>query len=132
MSGWAKTPMDRNQVLLFHPTLDATISEDHPVRLYDEILRSCNWSAWESQYVLAAGQPSIHPRVAASVILYGLNQGIRSSRVLERQCRNSLDYLWLANGQELDHTTICQFRTRFRTELKGLFRQLGRIADSAQ
>jgi hypothetical protein len=28
MSGWAKTPMDRNQVLLFHPTLDATVSGD--------------------------------------------------------------------------------------------------------
>jgi len=128
MSGWAKTPMDRNQVLLFNPTLDATISEDHPVRLYDEILRSCDWSAWESQYVLTVGQPPIHPRVAASVILYGLSQGIRSSRVLERQCRNSLDYLWLANGHELDHTTICKFRTRFRKELKGLFGQLGRIA----
>lgn len=128
MSGWAKTPMDRNQVLLFNPTLDATISDNHPVRLYDEILRSCDWSAWESQYVLVVGQPPIHPRVVASVILYGLNQGIRSSRVLERQCRNSLDYLWLANGHELDHTTICKFRTRFRKELKGLFGQLGRIA----
>lgn len=128
MSGWANTPMDRNQVLLFNPTLDATISENHPVRLYDEILRACDWSAWESQYVLVAGQPPIHPRIVASVILYGLSQGIRSSRVLERQCRHSLDYLWLANGHELDHTTICKFRTRFRTELKGLFRQLGRIA----
>jgi transposase len=96
MSGWAKTPMDRNQVLLFNPTLDATISENHPVRLYDEILRSCDWSAWESQYVLVVGQPPMHPRVVASVILYGLSQGIRSSRVLERQCRNSLDYLRLA------------------------------------
>jgi len=30
--------MDRRQILLFSPTLDAVISEDHPVRLFDEIL----------------------------------------------------------------------------------------------
>lgn len=128
MSGWAKTPMDRDQVLLFNPTLDASISEDHPVRLYDEILANCDWSSWESQYVLVAGQPPIRPRIVASAILYGLSQGIRSSRVLERMCQNSLDYLWLVQGHQIDHTTFCKFRTRFDKQLKSLFRQLGRIA----
>ncbi len=128
MSHWAKTPMDRKQVLLFFPTLDDSISEDHPVRLYDEILTSCDWSSWESQYVLVAGQPPIPPRIVASAILYGLSQGIRSSRVLERMCKNSLDYIWLVHGHGIDHTTFCKFRTRFARELKELFRQIGRIA----
>jgi len=120
--------MDRKQVLLFFPTLDDSISEDHPVRLYDEILTSCDWSSWESQYVLVAGQPPIPPRIVASAILYGLSQGIRSSRVLERMCKNSLDYIWLVHGHGIDHTTFCKFRTRFARELKELFRQIGRIA----
>lgn len=128
MSQWAKTPMDRKQVLLFFPTLDDSISQDHPVRLYDEILANCDWSSWESKYVLVAGQPPIHPRVLASAILYGLSQGIRSSRSLERMCRNSLDYIWLVNGHHIDHTTFCKFRTRFSEQLKQLFRQVGRMA----
>jgi len=128
MSYWAKTPMDRKQVLLFYPTLDDSISQDHPVRLYDEILAGCDWSLWESQYVLVAGQPPIPPRIVASAILYGLSEGIRSSRVLERMCKNSLDYIWLVKGHHIDHTTFCKFRTRFTDELKGLFRQIGRIA----
>jgi hypothetical protein len=35
---WAEAPMDRKQVALFVPTLNAMISEDDPVRLFDEIL----------------------------------------------------------------------------------------------
>ena len=128
MGTWAKTPMDRNQAILFHPTLDAAISENHPVRLYDEILRGCDWSAWERQYVLAAGQPPIHPRIMASVILYGLSRGIRSSRMLEYMCCNAMDYLWLTQGHQPDHSTLCKFRNRFEKELKGLFRQIVQVA----
>jgi len=40
MSGWAKTPMDRNQVLLFNPTLDATIS-DNPIIRFGFTMRFC-------------------------------------------------------------------------------------------
>jgi len=47
MAQWAATPMDRHQIVLFSPTLDQTIAEDHPVRLFDEILSQLNWSAWE-------------------------------------------------------------------------------------
>jgi len=128
MGTWAKTPMDRNQAILFNPTLNDSISKIHPVRLYDEILRGHDWSAWESQYVLAAGQPPIHPRIMASVILYGLSRGIRSSRMLEYMCCNSMDYLWLTQGHQPDHSTLCKFRNRFEKELKGLFRQIVQVA----
>jgi transposase len=120
--------MDRTQTALFSPTLDAMIPPDNPVRLFDEILRQVDWRAWENHYVLVHGQPPIHPRIVASVLLYGLSQGIRSSRRLERMCGNGIDFLWLAEGHSIDHSTFCQFRTRFSKELKDLFRQVGRIA----
>ena len=128
MGRWAQTPMDRRQTPLFCPTLDATIPEDHPVRLFDELLRSLDWSLWEARYVLRLGQPAVHPRIGAAVILYALSQGFRSSRRIEWALRNALDYIWLAEGHTLDHSTICGFRTKFAQELKDLFRQLGRLA----
>jgi Transposase domain (DUF772) len=91
MDYWAKAPIDRNQIALFSPTLDSWIPEDHPVRLFDEILSRLDWSSWESHYDGCVGQPPIHPRVLAGVILYGMSQGIRSRRSLERACANSLD-----------------------------------------
>ncbi len=130
MSYWAKPPMDRKQIALFSPTLDATIDEDHPVRLFDDILARMDWSPWEARYDGNRGQPPIHPRTVAAVILYGMSMGIRSSRVLERACANTLDFIWLTSGRRIDHSTLCEFRTRFSAELKDLFKQIGRLAMS--
>lgn len=128
MSYWARAPRKREQIVLFAPTLDATIGEDHPVRLFDEILRECDWQSWEARYHGRKGQPPIHPRVVAGVILYGLTRGVRSSRHLEYLLRHNLDFIWLAEGREMDHSTICDFRNEFGKPLKDLFRQIGRIA----
>ena len=130
MSYWATPPMDRNQIALFSPTLDASIDQDHPARLFDEILASMDWSPWEARYNGKRGQPAIHPRILSGVILYGMTLGFRSSRVLERACTNSLDFLWLVSGRSIDHATICGFRTKFSKELKDLFKQIGRLAMS--
>ena len=128
MNRFASNPIDRYQVTLFRPTLEESVPMDHPVRLYDEILANCQWSAWENQYCLLAGQPPIHPRIMAAIILYGLGRGIRSSRVLEYMCCNAMDYIWLAQGHQPDHSTLCNFRNRFKKELKDLFRQIAQVA----
>ena len=95
MEYWAKPGLDRLQVLLFYPTLDESISQDHPVRALEEILRGLDWSAWVQQYNGHVGQPLIPPWVMAGVILYGLMRRIRSSRQLEYACGNNFDFMWL-------------------------------------
>jgi transposase len=128
--GWAKIPMDRNQLVMFSPSLDAVISEDDPVRLVDNVLSSVDWSSWESQYegIGKRGQPPIHPQIVASALLYGLCRGIRSSRKLEEATVYRNDFIWLVHGRRIDYTTFCRFRTRFKEPLKDLFKQLGQIA----
>ena len=128
MDYWAQSPRGRDQMTLFSPTLDDMIDEAHPVRLLDEILRSCDWSEWEAEYHGGLGQPPIHPRVTASVLLYGLTRGLRSSRQLEYVCSHSIDFIWLVEGRSIDHSTFCDFRARFRKPLKSLFRQVCKIA----
>jgi transposase len=128
MGYWAKAPMGREQIVLFSPTLESMIAEDHPVRLLDEILGRSDWTAWEAKYHGQRGQPPIHPRVLAGVLLYGLSRGVRSSRHLEYLIGNNLDFLWLVEGRHIDHSTLCDFRKDFREPLKGLFRQVCRIA----
>ena len=128
MSGWNQTPFPRDQIVLFSETLGDRIPDNHSVRLFAEILDGIAWSSWERSYVLVAGQPPIHPRIMAGAILYGLTHGIRSSRRLEWACGNAIDFMWLAEGRTMDHSTFCDFRTRFKRELKDLFRQIGRVA----
>src|SRR5512140_75592 len=101
MVRWASAAMDRQQVAMFYPTLDDMIDQDHPVRLFDEILEQLDWSAWEAEYHGRLGQPPIHPRIVAGVILYGMSLGIRSSRALERATINAIDMIWLTSGRSI-------------------------------
>ena len=128
MSHWSAAPMDRNQVVLFAPTLDQSLADDHPVRLFAETLAAFDFSAWERMYVRVVGQPPIHPRVLAGCVLYGLTLGVRSSRLLEDAAANRLDFIWLLEGRVPDHATICKFRTAFGPQIKDLFRRVGRVA----
>jgi transposase len=128
MQRWAQPLRSRDQIVLFAPTLEDAIPADHPVRLFDEVLGRLDFSEWERRYFLLDGQPPIHPRVMAGVILYGLSLGIRASRKLEYACGNNIDFIWLTQGRVIDHSTLAGFRTRFESELKGMFRQIGRLA----
>ena len=128
MGYWSKPEMDRDQMVLISTTLSDRIPEDHSVRLFWELLETYDWSGWEAHYCGCHGQPAIHPRIVAGVLLYGLTQGIRSSRRLEWACGHALDFMWLAEGRVIDHSTLCEFRVRFGGELKDLFRHLGRLA----
>lgn len=124
----SQAPLKRDQTLLFHPTLEEVISEDHPVRVLDELLNGCDFSEWEQHYHGSRGQPPHPPRVLAKVMLYALSRRLRSSRQIEYAVAHNLDFIWLVEGRKFDHSTLCDFRTRFGKELKGLFRQLGKLA----
>src|SRR5665213_1764815 len=127
MSHWAVAPIDRGQITLFAPTLDDSLVNEHPVRLFDEVLGGIDFCDWESMYVRMAGQPPIHPRIMAAGLLYGLPLGIRSSRKVEDACGNRLDFIWLMQGHKPDHATFCKFRTQFGPQLKALFGKIGRV-----
>jgi len=117
--------LDRTRAML---SLEGSIDQNHPVRHLDEILRGMDWAAWEQVYNGQRGQPPIPPRLIAGVILYGLMRSIRSSRQLEYVCGHNLDFIWLAEGRTIDHTTICTFRTKFKEPLKQLFQAVNRVA----
>lgn len=126
--GWASAPQNRQQMVLFSRRLDDAISADHPVRLLDDILGRVSWTSWEACYDGHLGQPPIHPRVLASVLLYGLLTRVRSSRKLEEALLVRLDFMWLVEGHTLDHSTLSKYRRQHRAGLKDLFVQIGLLA----
>ncbi len=128
MARWDQPKLGRDQIVLFSPTLEDSVTPDHSVRLFDEVIGRLDFAEWEKRYDQTSGRPPIHPRVMASVILYGLSLGIRSSRKLENSTQNRIDFLWLTQGRVIDHATLAGFRVRFADDLKGMFRQIGRVA----
>ncbi len=128
MKRWARAPQAREQLVLFVEHLDDALPADHTVRTLDEILGQLDWSTWESRYHGQKGQPPIHPRVLASVLLYGLLTRIRASRLLEEALLVRMDFRWLVEGRTIDHTTLSEFRREHAAELKDLFVQVCQLA----
>lgn len=125
---WARTPLPREQTLLFPTRLDEIIPADHLVRVYAELLADYDWSEWEALYDGVVGQPPIHPRYLAVLWLYGLRRRIGTTRKLEYAIQFYTDFMWLAEGHTPDHTTLNKFRTKFGQALKDLFRYVSRRA----
>lgn len=128
MAEFAKPPLLREQLVLFPVRLDQIVGPQHAVRLLDDLMQQIDWSRWEQQYDLTRGQPPIHPRVLASVILYGLLCRIRSSRSLEEAIEVRNDFRWLVEGRSIDHSTLSKFRQKNSAALKELFVQTGMVA----
>lgn len=127
MANWAKAPAPRDQYLLISQSADDLVASNHPIRILNEVFEGMVWRDWELKYDGHKGQPPIHPRLMAGVILYGLIRNIRSSRQLEEATRERLDFIWFLEGRSIDHSTIAKFRTEFTDQLKSLNRQISAL-----
>lgn len=125
---WQDAPVPREQLVLFAETLEQRIPEDHPVRILDEILSRIDWKPWEAEYHGKCGQPPIHPSVMCRVMLFALIRRIRSSRQIEYNLKHSIDFIWLASGRSIDHSTLSEFRRKHPKQLKALYRQMVQLA----
>jgi transposase len=113
---------------LIPESLDARIQADHPVRLVDEILDRLDWTPYEAKYHGRRGQPPIHPSVLAKILLFAMLRRLRSSRQIEYELKHSIDFMWLASGRQIDHTTLSEFRREHSDALRDIFRQMIRLA----
>lgn len=126
---WDEPALSRDQLVLFPERLDEIVPANHRVRQIDLILGRVDWSEWEGAYKASdVGRPPIHPRVLASIILYGLLCRIRASRKLEEALTVRNDFRWLAEGRSIDHTTLSSFRVAHPELLKDLFVKVGLLA----
>ena len=75
------------------------------------------------------GQPPFDPRLCAKVLLYGYATGIRSSRLLERNCRENLPFLLLTRGDTPSYRTLCSFRIKHAEVIQEIWLQLFEVAN---
>ena len=126
MRHFQPAPRPRDSHVLFPTRLDEAIPSDHRVRTFATILDFPefveSFDELARGYLLIEGRPPIHPRHLAALFLYGMMEGIRSSRRLEQAAANRIDCIWLLEGLTPDHSTIAGFVTRHAERLKELFR----------
>lgn len=77
-----------------------------------------------------AGQPPYDPRLCVKVLVYSYCTGVRSSRVMERHCRENLPLLFLTRGDAPSYRTLCTARTEQSALLEAVWVGLFGVADA--
>ena len=119
-----KEGLNRNQQLLFPPSLDEYVDEDNPVRAIDGYVDSIDLADLGvfTSSGASDGQPAYHPALLLKIYLYGYLNSIRSSRKLEREIKRNVEMMWLCSGLTPGYKTISNFRKDNPAILKQLFR----------
>src|SRR5215218_456189 len=123
---------DRDQPLLLPPDLREWLPEDHlawfVIEAVDELDLEPFYAAYRAD---GHGRAAHEPKMMVGLLAYAYAVGGRSSRGIERRCREDVAFRVICANQAPDHATIARFRARHQDALAGLFGQvLGLCADA--
>ena len=109
--------------------LDDFIEEENPVRFIREFVNHLDLKALGFQRIRTFGtdRKPYSPRLFLKLYLYGHLNRIRSSRMLERECRRNIELMWLLERLCPDHNTIAIFRAVNRKALVKVFKLFVRL-----
>jgi transposase len=117
---------DYTTQFLFPPSLEHWVGPDDPARyiraFVDALdLREIAGEEWAAATEDKTGRPHYAFDLLLKVWLYGYVYNIRSSRKLERACRQMMPLVWLTGRYEPDHNTLWRFWMRYRQAIKRVF-----------
>lgn len=125
-------PYEPDRVLLFPPTLQDWLPEDHLCYFISDLVEELDLSAIRTVYDNSlGGQPPYHPSMMVKVLLYSYCVGVPSSRRIEKRTHEDVPTRMLAAGHHPDHDTIAQFRAMHMKALSRLFVQILSICQEA-
>ena len=83
---------DRTQSVLFSDSLDNIIDQNHEVRLIDLFVESIQLKDFDFKLKTNTleGRPPYNPKDLLKLFIYGYLNSIRSSRVLEKECKRNI------------------------------------------
>lgn len=124
---------DPQQQLLFPPSLQDWVPEDHLARFISDVVDTLDLSAIYASYDAKdpRGTRPYHPAMLVKVLLYGYCTGVCSSRRIERATYDDVAFRFLSADQHPDHDSIAEFRKRHLKALSGLFLQVLQLCQRA-
>src|SRR5215218_2724674 len=116
---------DRDQPLLLPPDLRDWLPEDHLAWFVIEAIEELDLGPFYGAYRQDGHGAAAHePKMMVGLLAYACCVGERSSRGIERRCREDVAFRVICANQAPDHATIARFRVRHEAGLAGLFGQV--------
>jgi transposase len=113
---------DREQAFLMPPSLRDWLPEDHLAWFVIETVGRLDLEPFYAAYrVDGHGRAAYEPSMMVSLVLFAYATNERSSRGIERHCRQDIAYRVIAGNQVPDHATIARFIRRHQQPLAELF-----------
>ena len=104
------------------PSLLDWVPDDHLVWTILGAVDELDLSAFYADYRADGhGRPAYDPAMMVALLLYAYATGNRSSRGIERKCREDVAYRVICANLVPDHSTIAEFRCRHEAALAQLF-----------
>jgi transposase len=116
---------DRDQPLLLPPDLRDWLPEDHLAWFVIEAIDELDLGPFYCAYRADGhGRAAHEPKMMLTLLAYSYAVGERSSRGIERRCREDVAFRVICANQAPDHATIARFRVRHQDALSDLFGQV--------
>jgi len=123
---------DYSQVFLLPPALEDWVGEDHPARFVRDFVDSLDLGGLGFQGRKSPdGRPSYSDDLILKIWIFGYFNDIRSSRKLERACREMMGFLWLTSTLVPDHNTLWRFFSRYSEAIQNVFQETVALAAQA-
>jgi transposase len=113
---------DRGQVLLMPPSLADWVGDDHLVWTVVGAVEKMDLTSFYGAYrANGQGRAAYDPEMMVQLLMYAYARGNRSSRGIERACREDVTYKLITALRVPDHSTIAEFRGRHEAAISELF-----------
>jgi transposase len=116
---------DREQVFLMPPSLREWLPAEHLAWCVLDAVAELDLAAFYGAYRADGhGRPAHDPAMMVGLVLYAYAVGERSTRRIERRCREDVAFRVIAANLAPDHATIARFVVRHQEALGALFSQV--------
>ncbi|MGZ6638504.1 MAG: transposase [Solirubrobacteraceae bacterium] len=122
----------REQGFLLPPDVRDWLAPDHLAWFVIGAVEGMELAAFYSAYRAdGRGRAAYEPSLMVALILYAFATGVRSSRGIERHCRENVAFRVITGNLVPDHVTVARFICRHQQALAELFGEVLKLCHKA-
>ena len=116
-------PYTQNQDFLLPKSLSEFVEPGHIAMLISSVIDQMDISKIIETYQ-GGGTSAYNPRMLLKDWILGFVNRVYSSRMLAKQLRENLTFIWISGNQRPDFRTLNNFRLRLKGDIKFVFKQI--------